>query len=66
MSGTRCARCRLIRTVLLSALLGGGGGFAVLVLGGSQDLSMIITFCGAIAPVLWMNRYKPARKDGRK
>jgi hypothetical protein len=52
--------------VLLSALLGGGGGFAVLVLGGSQDLSMIITFCGAIAPVLWLNRYKPARKDGSK
>jgi hypothetical protein len=56
MSGTKCTRCRLIRTVLLSALLGAGAGFAVLALGGSQDLSMVATFCGAVAPVLWSNR----------
>ena len=63
MSGTRCVSCRLIRTVLLSVLLGGGGGFAVLAVGGSQDLSMMATFCGAIAPVLWLNRNTAARKD---
>lgn len=63
MSGTKCRRCRLIRTVLLSLLLGGGGGFAVLAAGGSQDLSMIATFCGAIVPLMWFNRHRRARNQ---
>jgi hypothetical protein len=49
--------------MLLSLLLGGGGGFAVLVAGGSQDLSMIVTFCGAIGPLMWFNRHGRARKQ---
>ena len=50
--------------VLLSVLLGGGGGFLVLRLGGSQTLSMIATFFGAIAPVLWIARRRRLNNDG--
>jgi hypothetical protein len=46
----------VISTVLLSALLGGAGGFGVLAYGGSQELSMLATFFGAILPVLWLAR----------
>ena len=63
MSKTDCRLCRSVRTVLLSVLLGGGGGFLVLRLGGSQELSMLATFFGAIAPLMWAARRK--RPDDR-
>jgi hypothetical protein len=53
----------VIRTVLLSLLLGAGGGFAAMAAGGSQDLSMIATFCGAIAPLMWFNRHRRTRNQ---
>jgi hypothetical protein len=46
----------MIRTGLLSVLLGGAAGFAVLFNGGSSNLSMAATFFGAIAPLLWQVR----------
>ena len=64
MSGTDCPRCRLIRTVVLSTLLGGGAGFGVLALGGPSDLSMAATFAGAMVPVLWRVRQNRARGQG--
>lgn len=56
MAQTKCPRCRLIRTVLLSILLGGGAGFGVLAYGGSSDASMTATFVGAMLPILWLAR----------
>lgn len=64
MSGTRCPRCRFIRTVLLSVLLGGGAGFGVLAYGGSSELSMAATFFGALIPVLWLVRHNRATDGG--
>lgn len=64
MSGTRCPRCRLIRTILLSVLLGGGAGFAVLAYDGSSELSMAATFFGALAPVLWLVRQNRPTREG--
>jgi hypothetical protein len=61
MSGTKCPRCRLIRIVLLSVLLGGGAGFGVLAYGGSPNLSMSATFLGAIVPLLWLARQNRIR-----
>ena len=61
MSKTACRLCRKVRIVLLSVLLGGGGGFLVLRLGGTQELSMLATFMGAITPLLWVAHRK--RRD---
>ena len=66
MSKTDCRVCRNVRTVLLSVLLGGGGGFLVLRLGGSQEFSMLATFCGAIAPLLWVARHQRRTNDRGK
>jgi len=59
----KCPRCRAIRTILLSVLLGGAAGFAVLKLGGSQNDSMLATFFGAIAPLLWLARKNRIRRE---
>jgi hypothetical protein len=59
----KCPRCRAIRTILLSALLGGVAGFAVLKLGGSQNDSMLATFFSAIAPLLWLARKNRFRRE---
>jgi hypothetical protein len=59
----KCPRCRAIRTILLSVLLGGAAGFAALKLGGSQNDSMLATFFGAIAPLLWLARKNPIRDE---
>lgn len=56
MAAGGCRLCRVIRTMLLSMLLGGAGGFGVLALGGSQRLSMVCTFFGAALPLLWWAR----------
>jgi len=58
----KCPRCRVIRTILLSLLLGGAAGFAVLKLGGSQTDSMLATFFGAITPLLWLARKNRIRR----
>jgi len=64
MSQTKCARCRLIRTVLLSVVLGAGAGFGVLAYGGSSNVSMTATFVGAFLPVLWLVRQNRAGRKG--
>jgi len=56
MTQNRCHRCRLIRVVLASIVLGAGAGFGVLAIGGSVRLSMTATFFGAIGPLLWLAR----------
>lgn len=63
MSETICPRCRLIRTVLLAVVLGGGAGFGVSAYGGSPELSMAATFFGAMIPVLWLARQDRVRRD---
>jgi len=63
MAKAECPRCRLIRTVLLSILLGGAAGFAVLAYGGSQNGSMLATFLAAIAPMLLQARKNRRRRD---
>lgn len=66
MSKPACPRCRLIRTVLLSILLGGAAGFAVHVYGGSQTASMLATFFAAISPLLWQARRNRMRTEDRE
>lgn len=63
MSKPACARCSLIRTVLLSVLLGAGAGFAVHFYGGSQTTSMLATFFAAISPLLWQARRNRIRRE---
>ncbi len=46
----------MVRTFLLSALLGGGGGYAAAMHFGPGGLSMLVTFFGALLPVLWYVR----------
>lgn len=57
----KCRTCRIIRTALLSLLLGAGAGFGVLTAGGSAEQSMLATFAGAIGPVLWLARKSRAQ-----
>ncbi len=66
MSKTGCRVCRNVRIVLLSVLLGGGGGFLVLRYGASAELSMLVTFVGAIAPLLWTARRRRLDDEGRR
>ena len=56
MFGKKCTVCRHIRVLLLALLLGVGGGFAALWLGGSREISMLATFAGGFAPLLWSAR----------
>jgi hypothetical protein len=60
---SHCSACRIIRTLLLAVVLGGGAGYWVLDTGGSADLSMAATFLGAIAPILWHVRKDRIRKQ---
>jgi len=46
----------MARTFLLSALLGGVGGYATAMQFGPGGLSMLVTFFGALLPVLWYVR----------
>lgn len=66
MAKAECPRCGIVRTVLLSVLLGGAAGFAALAFGGSQSESMMATFFGAIAPLLWLARKNRIRKEDSK
>ena len=52
----RCRLCLLIRAFFLSALLGGVGGYAAVKHWGPGNLSMLVTFFGALLPVLWYVR----------
>jgi len=61
MTWTGCRACELVRTILLCVILGGAAGFGVLAYGGSQDASMVATFCAAIAPILWQARRNRTR-----
>lgn len=63
MNASACASCRVLRMVLLILVLGGVAGFVVLAAGGSQESSMMATFFGAIAPLLWLARKNRIRKD---
>ncbi len=57
-----CALCRVLRVMVLSIVLGGSAGIAVLYAGGSQTLSMLATFFAALGPVMWWarrNRIEP-------
>lgn len=56
-----CRLCRNVRLVLLSVVLGGVAGFAVIRGGGSTDLSMVATFFGALVPVVWHVRRHRAK-----
>ncbi len=56
MSKTGCRVCSNVRIVLLSVLLGAGSGFLALRYGASTELSMLATFVGAIAPLMWAAR----------
>jgi hypothetical protein len=49
--------------VLLILVLGRVDGFVVLAAGGSQESSMMATFFGAIAPLMWLARKNRIRKD---
>lgn len=53
---SHCRLCLLLRTVLLSLILGGGGGYWAAQQFGPGDLSMIVTFFGALLPILWYVR----------
>lgn len=53
-----CRLCLILRTVLLSAVLGGGGGYWAAQQFGPGSLSMILTFFGALLPILWYVRDK--------
>ncbi len=53
---TSCRLCLLLRTIFLSALLGGVGGYATAMRFGPGNLSMLVTFFGALLPVLWYVR----------
>jgi len=66
MGKAACARCGMIRMVLLSILLGAGAGFAVHAYGGSQTASMLATFFGAIFPLLWQARRNRRRRGDPK
>lgn len=66
MSATKkiCHICLVVRTFVLSVLLGAGAGYGVLVIGGSAGLSMAATFFAAIAPVLWLARQNRISRTG--
>lgn len=66
MSKTRCRVCRSVRIVLLSVLLGAGSGFLVLRYGASTELSMLATFLGAIAPLMWVARRSRLGDEDRR
>ncbi len=53
---TSCRICLMARTFLLSVLLGGVGGYATAMRFGPGGLSMLVTFFGALLPVLWYVR----------
>lgn len=53
-----CRLCLMVRTVLLSVVLGGGGGYWATQQFGPGSLSMTVTFFGALLPVLWYLRDK--------
>lgn len=63
MNASACAPCRVLRMVLLIIVLSGVAGFVVLAAGGSQESSMMATFFGAIAPLMWLARKNRIRKD---
>lgn len=46
----------MLRTVLLSLVLGGGGGYWAAQQFGPGSLSMTVTFFGALLPILWYVR----------
>ena len=65
MVKTGCRICRNVRIVLLSVALGGGGGFLALRYGAGTELSMLATFMGAIAPLMWAaRRRRQGDEDG--
>ena len=66
MNTEHCSICRIIRTALLSVLLGAAAGYFVLDVSGSVDLSMTATFMGAIVPILWHARQNRVRREGSK
>lgn len=55
---SRCRLCLMLRTVLLSLMLGGGGGYWAVRQFGPGAVSMTVTFLGALLPVLWYVRDK--------
>ena len=62
----RCRSCRTLWVALLSVLLGGSAGFAVLAYGGSRDASMVATFVAAMVPILVSSRHnREQTKDKR-
>lgn len=56
MRESGCELCRKARVVALSLLLGSVAGLGADAAGASQTWSMLATFAGAIAPLLWWAR----------
>lgn len=58
MSRKTCRRCLLIRAVVVAVILGGGAGYWAAISGAGSEVSMLVTFFGALLPVMWFMRKK--------
>lgn len=63
MNRRKCPICERLRLVAAVIVLGAGSGFAALWLGASTDVSMLATFVGAIAPLMWSIRRRSQDTD---
>ena len=62
MGSPTCRKCLLIRTVLMTLLMGGGAGWLALWLGAGQQVSMLATFFGAMLPIMSYARQTRPRR----
>jgi disulfide bond formation protein DsbB len=58
MTEKPCPKCLLIRAFVFAILLGGGAGYWAAVSGAGMQLSMLVTFFGAMLPVMWYVKKK--------
>jgi len=58
MSKQPCRKCQLIRVVVFAIVLGGGAGYWAAISGLGMQVSMVVTFIGAMIPVMWFAKRK--------
>jgi hypothetical protein len=58
MSQKVCRKCLLIRAAFFAVILGGGAGYWAAISGAGSEISMLVTFFGALLPVAWYMRRK--------